>query len=304
MATEEVKTAWYEFYDQNGGLISRGNRFLETTAIENEIDTVPTMSLTIPLVEMPTEENWNTIQIKVYFGKKYIFWGIIDSFSIDYARFSVTLDLSHIIAEHRNYPMPVNLIVKTMPLKNLYNHMDFSVDGWVYEFSDKATNTRIEYTFSSESKLAALNECLEQTEDIHWRVKMNEEKVLQISEFGTVKDVVISQARSFPDECYDKEDINRYPVMLTEPILEMDFTNHVNRIVVLCGDIDKDVEHMTLRYIYNHPELQNPSFPVGMYANNINQQPEPEYADEDLGNNNSGTKPKADTPKTRTGITE
>lgn len=304
---DSVETAWYDFIEANGGgVIHRGNKFLDQISIDSQIDTVPTMTLTIPLAEMPSNRaSWNTMQIKVHLGDKYVFWGIIDGFSIDYAHYAVSLDLSHIVAEHRTQFMPVNLIVKNMPLKNLYNHMEFGMDGWVYEFSPKAADTRIEYTFSAEHKLAAISECVEQTEDIHWRVKLTEEKVVQFGEFGDLKDVVLSQARGFPDECTNTQDMLRYPVMLTEPTLKMDFTEHVNRIVVLCGDIDKDVEHLTLKHVYEHPEWWTNGFPIGMYEKNINQQDETQWEDdgkEDLGgSNNAGISTSADTKHVRTG---
>lgn len=307
---QTVETAWYDFIEANGGgVIHRGNKFLDKISIDYEIDTVPTMRLTIPLAEMPKNRaSWNTMQIKVFLGDKYVFWGIIDGFEIDYAHYSVSLNLSHIVAEHRTQFMPVNLIVKNMPLKNLYNHMDFAMDGWMYEFSDKAANSRIEYTFSAENKLAAISECVEQTEDIHWRVKLTEEKVVQFGEFGMIKPVVLSQARSFPDECTNTQDESYYPVMLTEPVLKMDFTEHVNRIVVLCGDIDKDVEHLTLKHVYEHPEWWTDGFPIGMYEKNINQQDETQYeADsdgaggEDLGgSNNASISASIDTNHVRT----
>lgn len=301
---DSVDTAWYDFIEGNGGgVIHRGNKFLATIEMSTEIDTVPTMSITIPLAEMPKNRAlWNTMQIKVFLGDKYVFWGIIDSFSIDYAKYSVSLDLSHIVAEHRTQFMPVNLIVKNMPLKNLYNHMDFAMDGWVYEFSQKAADARIEYTFSAENKLAAINECIEQTEEIHWRVKLTEEKVVQFGEFGDIKDVVVSQARAFPDECTNTQDLLRYPVMLTEPVLKMDFTDHVNRIVVLCGDIDKDVEHLTLKHVYEHPEWWTEGFSIGMYEKNINQQDETQYDDDsDLGDGNNINSTIGDTDHVRTG---
>lgn len=303
MSNIPVETAWYDFIEANGGgVIHRGNKFLDKIKLETKIDTVPTMTLAIPLAEMPKNRaSWNTMQIKVFLGQKYVFWGIIDSFEIDYAHYSVKLKLSHIVAEHRNYFMPVNLIVKSMPLKNLYNNMDFAVDGWMYEFSQHAAEQRIEYTFSAENKLAAITECVEQTEDIHWRVKLTEEKIVQFGEFGQIKPIVLSQARSFPDECTSTQDTSLYPVMLTEPVLKMDFTNHVNRIVVLCGDIDKDVEHLTLKYIYENPSYQTEGFPVGMYENNINQQDETQYADDDLGSsNNSSIGVSGDTNHVRT----
>ena len=304
-AIQNVETAWYDFIEANGGgVIHRGNKFLEKISIDYEIDTVPTMTLVIPLEEMPQDRaSWNTMQIKVFLGEKYVFWGIIDGFEINNAQYTVSLSLSHIVAEHRTQFMPVNLIVKNMPLKNLYNHMDFAMDGWMYEFSQKAAETRIEYTFSAENKLAAISELVEQTEDIHWRVKLTEEKVVQFGEFGTLKDVVLSQARSFPDECTNTQDESYYPVLLTEPTLKMDFTEHVNRIVILCGDIDKDVEHLTLKYIYENSSLQTDGFPVGMYENNINQQDETQYEDddEDLGSSsNSSISASADTNHVRT----
>lgn len=295
MATKEpVETAWYDFIDANGGgIIHRGNKFLERISLKTEIDTVPTMTLTIPLEEMPSDmAKWNTMQIKVFLSQKYVFWGIIDSFEIDYAHYSVSLSLSHIVAEHRTQFMPVNLIVKNMPLKNLYNQMDFAMDGWVYEFSDKAAAARIEYTFSAENKLAAISECVEQTEDIHWRVRLTEEKVVQFGEFGEISPVVASEARSFPDECTDNQTSEYFPAMLTEPVLQMDFTDHVNRIVVLCGDIDKDVEHLTLRHVYEHPEWWANGFPIGMYEKNINQQDETKYDD---SNTNYGSSDNAST---------
>ena len=306
MATiQNVETAWYDFIDANGGgVIHRGNKILEKLSIDYDIDTVPTMTLRIPLAEMPKDRRvWNTMQIKVFLGQKYVFWGIIDSFEIDYANYAVSLALSHIVAEHRTQFMPVNLIVKNMPLKNLYNHMDFAMDGWMYEFSDKAAASRIEYTFSAENKLEAISECVEQTEDIHWRVKLTEEKVLQFGEFGQIKPVTLSPARSFPDECSNTQDETYYPTMLTEPVFKMDFTSHVNRIVVLCGDIDKDVEHLTLRHVYEHPEWWTAGFPIGMYEKNINQQDEPQYDEnsEDLGSsNNASISVSGDTNHVRT----
>lgn len=287
-----VNTIWYDFYSEDGAVLHRGNKFLDTITINHSIDTVPTMSIRVPMSEIPQNYHLNRCEVKVFIGNKYVFYGIVDSYEVDYEKYSTTLNLSHIVAKHRKDFMPVNLIVKNMPLKNLYDNMDFNISGFKYIFSDKAAATRIEYTFSSENKLLAIDDALSQTEDIHWRVALKDEKVVEFSEMGFQTPVIFSQVRASLDECLDRQDKLLYPTMLTEPKLTIDFTDHYNRVVVLCGDIGEGVVHLTLKNIYEDTSLQNPNFPVGMYDLNVNQQPEPEYESEDTGSSlNVGSYP-------------
>ena len=183
-------TIYYEFYKQ-GVYVSTGMRTFGSTEITTGIDTVPTMSITIPLQDLP-EENLAVYDIRVYFqvgGRtKYKFIGVVDSMNVNYADYTVTINLSHRISRMREWLMPVNYTVKNTTISHIVGPEGVGLGrqdtAWIsnndgstiydmsieFEFQDDAT---VEMTFSAEDKLSALTELIQNTEELSDREMYN-----------------------------------------------------------------------------------------------------------------------------------
>lgn len=309
-------TIYYEFrtVDTPDAVEQVGMRTLGPISITTGVDTVPTMSLTIPLEDLPASElekieNGTVIEprlqrynLVVYIQSegilKYRFNGTIDKVKIDYANYAVSLTLSHKIARMREWPMPVNYCVKKKPISEIIGAngaaLGFSAppagDGnnvtmqtytqeVQFAFKDTATaGVKVTMEFGSSNKLAALSELLKNTESLHFSVDLSAAKdTIYISDFesqGCADNTLISPFPFEEDECED-DDQYHYITMLTEPIFEADYTNHFNRAIVFCGDVANGVNHFTLGALDG--ESPTAGFPVGHYDYQLNTQPETEW---------------------------
>lgn len=319
-------TIYYEFYKLGAQeeLQGTGTRVLGTTSITTGIDTIPTMTLTIPLEDLPEavvmengEPNLALYLIKVYIHTdgivKYKFIGTIDNMNIDYANYNISFNLSHRVARMREWVMPAGFVCKNMPMGHLIGKegVDLGYSSTIstatqnYEsniefiYQDEADKVPMEMSFSSTNKLEALNEILKNTHDMHFIVDLNDaegDRII-IGKFGMESGVFIS-SQPFYTELGCETQPENYLTMLTEPQYNVDYTNHYNRAVVFCGDIAEAVTHFTLKEIYDNKEYQKEvgefedrfgryqiAFPVGMYDKEIMLQPESEYEPQ-TGNTN------------------
>lgn len=311
-------TIYYEFYKigDDTQLQGTGMRTLGDTTITTGVDTVPTMSLTIPLEDLPEavifkdgEPNLALYLLHVYIHTdgvvKYKFVGTIDEMSIDYANYNITLNLSHRVARMREWLMPSGFVCKNMPMKHLIGNegLNLGYSSTItretqtyeaevdFEFQDGAGEIPMEMSFSSTDKLSALNEIIKNTHDMHFVVDLNDQEgdKIIIGKFGGDSGVFISSQPFYEEEgCVTQPD--NYLTMLTEPQYNVSYTGHYNRAAVFCGDLAESVMHLTLKGIYDNPEYQKEveqyennkgelvtAFPVGYYDKEINLQPETEY---------------------------
>ena len=314
---------YYEFWRNDAGLVKTGFKILGNIQITTGIDTIPTMSLTIPIDQLPEassdvqsgglvglETNYSNYTIRVYIYEKgnlkYKFSGIVDKTELNYAQYTMTFSLSHIVARMRDWVMPSNYVVKNMPVEEVVGGSQLNLgspstpvqtnDGTLkIEFNIYYDGERkIETTFTSTNKLNALNEVCDNTEDLHWRVELGAESIngdmvetakVTISNFPDEGKNCLISPTPFPDDECDSIDSQEYVTMMTEPVHQVDYTNHFNRAVVFCGDVNADVMHLTLKPLWDLEEYRNHSeFPVGMYDKEINLQDEPVYPDEDAEN--------------------
>lgn len=299
---------FYEFF-KAGEYKGTGFETLSNTSITTGVDTVPTLSMTIPLKNLP-EKNLALYDVIVHIMKdgyeKYTFYGVVDSMNIDYTNYSVALTLSHYVSRMRDWLMPSNYTVKNFSIEAVIGtdgaalgHSDTLGDPQLYLDADDGTaitfdlldeNLKTSYTgadkvmvsltFAATNKLEALSEVLKYTEDVHFRVSLTKKNTIEIGRFGASTNIIISPEPIPIDGC-EPEEVeelnNRYITMLTEPSFNVDYTNHFNRAVVFCGDVGYGILHLTLKQIYENPSLQLDGFPVGRYNKQINQQPETEY---------------------------
>ena len=306
---EKRKTIYYEFWKLKGyaeNLVKTGTRTVgSNNTITTGVDTVPTATLTIPMEDLPADEiadgkepNLSLYKIKVFYQaegiQKYVFVGTVDSLALDYAHYTCTINLSHNVSRMREWIMPNGYVVKESSLSHVIgpNGADLGYsstmgdDTQTYEarvnfvYRDGVENTPIEISFSSQNKLAALTEVLNNTESVHFVVDLSKEDTIILGKFGDLTPVLISPNAYYEEDC-DKRNSDNFVTMLTEPVYNVDYTNHFNRAVVFCGDVAEDIMHMTLKEVYENPSLQIEGFPVGMYDNEINLQPEAEWKQKD-----------------------
>ena len=305
---EKRTSIYYEFW-KDGRYIKTGFKTLSNISITTGIDTVPTMSLEVPITELPAksttvsaltemETNFSRYEIHVYVQTggvtKYVFFGIVDKMELSFENYSASFQLSHRIARMREWVMPVNYTVKN-------TDFDFAIGaqgcqlGWSSTIADSQSYDmtvdievrtqnmpKLEMTFSSTNKLAALTEACESTENLHWRVDLTdvEQDHIIVSEFGDTKDTIIAQSPLPEDDCSDTDN-SRYVTMLTEPTYTADYTNHYNRAVVFCGDVGYGILHLTLKAVFDNKNLWEDGFPLGLYKYELNVQGETAFAPED-----------------------
>lgn len=147
-------------------------------------------------------------------------------------------------------------------LADIYADTNFAYPGWVLNFSDHAKEETIDYVYSRQNKLEALTKTMELTEDLFWRVRFVESREIDISEFGEQKQYIISMKPSGPNNIQ----------MVEDPTVEYDFEHVINVATVYSEKSDTGMSSMTLREIYNDPDLQEDGFPVVILRNNVNNE--------------------------------
>lgn len=147
-------------------------------------------------------------------------------------------------------------------IADIFSDTNFAYPGWRLNMSSKASNHNIDYVYSRQNKLEALTKTTELTEDLWWRVRFVNEKVIDVSEFGTRKDWIISVKPS---------GVNNIQ-MISDPTIEYDFENVINLASVYSEKSDTGMSSMTLREVYNDPDLQTDGFPVVILRNNANNE--------------------------------
>lgn len=147
-------------------------------------------------------------------------------------------------------------------LEDIFSDVNFAYPGWDVNMSDEAADTLIDYVYSRQNKLDALTKTVELTEDLFWRVRFVNEKVVDISEFGDKKDWIISL----------KPSGNKNISIIEEPTIEHDFENVINVATVYSEKSDSGMSSLTLREVYNDPDLQKDKFPCVILRSNVNNE--------------------------------
>ncbi len=147
-------------------------------------------------------------------------------------------------------------------LEDIYGDANFASPGWTINMSDKAANTTIDYVYSKQTKLEALTKTMELTEDLFWRVGFSGDRVLDVSEFGDKIPVSISKLRTGPSNVS----------IVGDPEVQYEFDSVVNLATVYSEKSDGGMASMTLREVYNNPDLQEAGFPVFIIRDNANNE--------------------------------
>lgn len=145
---------------------------------------------------------------------------------------------------------------------NIYQDVNFAYPGWELNFSEKAQKEKIDYVYSRQNKLDALTKTCELTDDLFWRVRFIDDKVIDISEFGEKKPYMISM----------KPSGIRNIRIITEPQIEYNFDDVINVATVYSAKSDSGMSSLTMREVYNDETLQQEGFPVVILRGNVNNE--------------------------------
>lgn len=147
-------------------------------------------------------------------------------------------------------------------LEDIYTDANFAYPGWQIDFLDDSENEMIDYVYSKQNKLEALTQTMELTDDLFWRVGLENQKRVQIGKFGEKKPYIISAKPSGRTNIH----------MISEPVIDYDFENVVNVATVYSDKSDSGMASLTLREVYNDKSEQKDGFPVVILRADVNNE--------------------------------
>lgn len=147
-------------------------------------------------------------------------------------------------------------------LEDVYADMNFAYPGWQIDYSEDAKKFIVDYVYSRQDKLDALTKTMELTPDLFWRVGFTNKRLIEVSAFGEEKRYIFSHKPSGPNNIR----------IIGEPTIRHDFDNVINMATVYSEKNDSGMTAMTLREVYNDPELQDEGFPVVIVHANVNNE--------------------------------
>lgn len=248
-----------------------------------QIMDIPTISFEIPyevLVDKGIKDS--TFEFILEFPNSHIFHGKVTRKETSFLSGITIIQASHIAEELTHQRVPTNYALKGKTFNEMYNpnkdnfkemNGKFNADGWTFKVEDKLKNYKFTYLFSNQNKLDALSDACKQTEDIFWRVSLQEERTIEIGRFGEYKDFVI----------------NRKNALGTDVTVVEDYENITNYGIYFTDKSDSGTTALTLRDVYKNPKLQDKNFPVIETGKEINTERNYEYIDLiPFGANNHG----------------
>lgn len=147
-------------------------------------------------------------------------------------------------------------------LADVYADTNFAYPGWRMNYEHGAQDFIVDYVYSRQDKLDALTKTMELSPDLFWRVRFVNERVIDISPFGDKHQLMLSTKPSGPVNVR----------MITEPVIRHEFDDVINLATVYSEKSDTGMSSMTLREVYNDPDLQVEGFPVVILRSNVNNE--------------------------------
>lgn len=145
---------------------------------------------------------------------------------------------------------------------DIYHDYNFAYPGWDIDFQDDSADRMIDYVYSRQNKLEALTKTIELTPDLYWRVGFDNRKTIEIGKFGDKQPYILSLKPS------GESNIR----IVTEPTVDYSFEDVANVATVYSEKSDSGNSSMTLREVYNDPDLQIDGFPVVILRTNSNNE--------------------------------
>jgi hypothetical protein len=237
---------------RNGDVLWVGAE-LQYPTITYELSKLPTINFLLPIqalehIDKPVEISWS--------DGDYSFCGLISEYEIDKKLETVNVTADHILKEWDYQTIPVNTTVKQRSLTSIFSDPIFIRDLWDITFLDNASSELVEYTYANQTKLQALSDTMNMTKDYFWRVARCGCRDLEIGKFGEQKEYLLGNVE--PSEASIK--------LLNDITITKDFNDVINVAKAFSGNASNGMAQMTLREVYNRPDLWDPMFPIRQVA--------------------------------------
>lgn len=234
---------------RNDETLVRGNDCFGV-AYNLDINSQSSFSVILPIYYYRYVQRRN--EIKIYLDDGTLAHGVMDNKSVDKVNETIDLDYSQILGEWDRECVPINVIKKHEMISDLMVDPDTAYQEVLWDVR-VIDDYDIEYEFSRETKLEALNKIINMTPDINYRVSRTEDRVLEIAKFGEQKNYMITSDN-----------------MLGGVTIEENMSDIIN-VAVSYGDRnDGGATSVTLRDVSADVSLQDPNFPVYITGKKIN----------------------------------
>lgn len=257
---EGLKMPYFEILE-DGHVVHRFKNTLDSEIeIPNELMAIPEITLTLPIEYL--EYFYCQMEVKVHF-RTCVFYGIVVSTETNKVDETLSVNIRHILEKWNYRQTPTNKAVKNKPMPEVLKDKDIIYEeDWNIEYDDVAKKHNVDYVYSRQSKFEALNRTVELTDNCWWRIDFQEEKNVEIGEFKDDSGYMLST----------KPTGGRNIRILSEPIINEDYSNVINIATVYSEKNDNGASSVSLRDVYNNKELQDENFPVVIIRNYINNE--------------------------------
>lgn len=252
-----------------GVVKKRFDKLLSEIEIDNEIMSIPTLQVTLPITLY--EYLKGRREFNIVFDQEHSILFQIVNINPNFADGIVDLELQHIFTEWSYRQVPTNKAVKDTTIEKLYQSEDmcYSKD-WEVECDSVAKDEIVDYVYSRQTMEEALTKTVEMTQTLWWRIPMmSGGRKVQIGEFGEKKQYTLSV----------NPQGHRNIQIIEEPQVEIDGSSVVNVATVYSEKSDTGASSMSLREVFNDESLQNDKFPIIIMRTGINNERFYDYSD-------------------------
>lgn len=266
----ELKYPWFEILDETEKVIHRFKAVLnDDIEIGQELMSVPETELELPVEYLGYLQGRK--DIRIHFNDGLVFRGMVQGIDTDKSEETITVSLSHVLERWNFRSVPTNKAIKNKAIPEVLSDKDIIYpENWEITFDDVAKKEKVDYVYSRQTKLEALDKTMELTPDLWYRVSLQKDKKLEVGTFGKQCGYILST----------KSPTKKNIQIIEEPQIEEDYSGVVNLATVYSEKNDGGVTSLSLREVYNDPKLQDPKFPVVIIRNDINNERQYNYKSE------------------------
>lgn len=225
---------------------------------------VPACSFTVPINNAEKFDGHMDCRVIIF---KKMFDGIVKSITLDKDAETANIELDHKIAEWEYRQIPNNYTVKNRTFPDVFCQSPFlHSTEWYVDADAAAHKEKINYAFSRQSHLEALNKAVELTDNLWWRVGTKHDRYLEIGAFGEKKNYIISE--------YGQTE--RHLNIIDQVSVSKEFEQVFNVVTVYGEKSDSSQASLTLREAYLDQQQQGhdivEGFPIVILNSTANKE--------------------------------
>lgn len=225
---------------------------------------IPMCTFTVPIDEAKKFDGHMDCKVIIY---KKMFDGIVKTITLNKDNETATIEIDHKMAEWEYRQIPNNYTVKNRTFPDVFCQSPFlHSTEWYIDADEKAHKEKINYAFSRQSHLEALDKAVELTDNLWWRVGTRYDRYLEIGAFGEKKNYILSETGQ----------TERHLKIIDQVSISREFEQVFNVVTVYGEKSDSSQASLTLREAYldqqqqGHPIIEG--FPIVILNSTANKE--------------------------------